>query len=155
MNSPPLYDQNTLILYSICVVTSALKSLNFSKHSLDFRVYTHTFLEKSSNEEYLALPIDLVLIGPHTSKFYNLERYSCSPHLHCWKTLPHVIYSQYMHHKSMKMWERNLPRFMPLTMFWMPSIYLIWTSISYIEVLPVEFVNDSKKSHSQMMPSYA
>lgn len=84
-------------------------------------------------------------------QMYNLERFSCLPHLHCWKTLPYVIYSQYMLHKSMKIWERNLPRFMPLTMFWMPSTYPIWTSKYWNSLRWI--CQRLYKPCSQMMPS--
>lgn len=44
-NSPPLSERNTLNLFFDCVFTSALKSLNFSKHSpSDFNAFNHFFL---------------------------------------------------------------------------------------------------------------
>ena len=72
MNSPLLFDQNTLILYSDCVSTKALNSLILSIHSyLNFNTYNHTFLKKSSMKvtKYLAPPMDIIFIGLHMSKF--------------------------------------------------------------------------------------
>ena len=69
---PTIVRPFVLILCSNCIFTSTLNSLNLSKHSLlDFNIYNHAFLEKSSMKVivYLALPIDVVLIELHTSEF--------------------------------------------------------------------------------------
>lgn len=50
------------------IPTSILNSLNLSKYSpLDFNAYNHAFIEKSTMKvmKYLALPIYVILMGPH------------------------------------------------------------------------------------------
>lgn len=71
MNSPPLADQNTLILCSNCILTRALNSFNLSNHfCFVFNMYTHTLLDKLSIEvtKYLVSSMDMVLMVPHTSE---------------------------------------------------------------------------------------
>ncbi len=121
MYSPPLSDRNTLILYSDCFSTSALNSLNFSKHSpLDFNKYTHIFLEKSSMyvTKYLAPPKDVVLMGSHTSEC-TISRGlvarippSLGNGLRC--CFPSMHPSQ----TNEDLGQGMFPRFIPLTMFW-------------------------------------
>ncbi len=120
MYSPPLSDRNTLILCSDCVSTSALNSLNFSKHSpLNFNKYTHTFLEKSSMyvTKYLAPPKDVVLMGPHTFECTMSKGLvaripsSLGNGLQC--CFPSMLLSQI--HEDVG--QGMFPRFIPLTMF--------------------------------------
>ncbi len=121
MYSPPLSDRNTLILCFDYVSTSALNSLNFSKHSpLDFNKYTHTFLEKSSMyvTKYFAPPKDVVFMGPHTSECTISKGLvahippSLGNGLRC--CFPSIHPSQ----TNEDVGQGMFPRFIPLTMFW-------------------------------------
>ncbi len=119
--SPPLSDRNTLILCFDCVSTSALNSLNFSKHSpLDFNKYTRTFLEKSSMyvTKYFAPPKDVVFMGLHTSECTISKGLvarippSLGNGLRC--CFPSIHPSQ----TNEDVGQGMFPRFIPLTMFW-------------------------------------
>ena len=119
--SLPLLDLNTLILCSDCLSTKAFHSTNFSNTSLlDFSTYTHTFLEKSSMKvrKYLPPPIDVVLIGPHTSKCTSsntlVARVPPSLEKGCLACFPLTHPSQ----ANGTTLDGTLPRPMPLTMFW-------------------------------------
>jgi len=128
----------------------ALNSLNFFKdYPFDFNIYTHIYLKKSSTKKtnYLALPINIVFIGPYTFKctiFKGLV--ICFPPL-----LGYVIYPQWKLHKPM---IGFLLKFMPFIM-----LLNAWTLFTFrfpsrryqSSVVPSVFLQLYKIGHIRFM----
>ena len=117
INSPPLSDRNALILCSDCVSASALNSLNFSRHPpFDFIVYNQTLLEKSSMKvtKYLAPPMEVVLMGSHTSECTISKGFVARVPLSFGNSA--LCCLPYTHPSQNGMDDSSLPRVMPLTM---------------------------------------
>lgn len=121
INSMRLSNRNALISYSNYVFTSALNSLNFSKYySLDVNVYNHTSLEKYSMKvtKYLAPPMDMVFMGPHTLEcIISKGLVARMPSLFRNVALCYFL-SMHASQTNKNVGQEILPRFMPLTMFY-------------------------------------